>query len=205
MLKSDYHIHPLNHRYRDVPPADLRSIQLTEDDRACVRTVVDWCVYERGLNSIALTDHDMTAAGIYGQEYARHNGLDIDIVIGAECEVTAPGCPPGKDWVHVLCYCIEPLPEYTHSTPLPVFVEAAREQGAYLVMAHPVMYPHIFEKFHSLFDGYEVQSGTTPAFLQRTSAIRQFSNSDFHYSGVLPDVLTPSLWNNKFVCDFRRE
>ena len=132
MIKSDYHIHPLNHRYRDVQPADLRKIQLTEDDRACVRAVVDWCVYERGLNSIALTDHDMTTAGIYGREYVRQNGLDIDIVIDAKYEVTAPGCPPGKDLVHVLCYGVETLPEYTHTTPLPVFAEAAREQGAIL-------------------------------------------------------------------------
>ena len=69
-------------------------------------------------------------------------------------------------------------------------------------MAHPVMYPHIFEKYKSLFDGYDMQSGTTPAFLQRGSMLRQFTNSDFHYSGIFPNALAPILWTNKFIWDF---
>lgn len=204
MCKSDYHIHPLNHRYWKTPPAELKNLALTEDDRFWVRNVVEWCVYERNLHSIALTDHDMTQSSLYAQQYAKENFLNLHIVVGAECEVSVPGFPPDKNWAHILCYGTHVLPDYSHNTPLPEFVDAARVLGAYLVLAHPVMYPHVFDKYHSLFDGYEEQSGVTPVFRPSTSlpvTLRKFHNSDFHYQHDLPCRSDPRLWTNHFVLD----
>lgn len=198
-MKADYHIHPLGHKYRgqDYSPAKLKNITLDEQDKKAIRAVVDWCVNERRLECISLTDHDMLASSIYAQEYVKEARLPLMIIPGAECKVSVPGFPAWNNCVHVLCYGISELPDYSHNTPLPEFAKKARSKGAMLVLAHPVMYMEIFEKYYPLFDGYEEQSGTTP-YLDLTGIIDlvPYQNSNFHYNGELPTASHPNLWFN---------
>lgn len=201
-MKTDYHLHPLGHRYRRLSPEVLRKHVLTDRDKSDIRAVVDFCAKNRGLSGISVTDHDLLASGTYARQYAAEQWPGLVVIPGAECSLSLPGYPPGKDWVHVLCYGIERLPPYTRNTPLPQFAQLAHALGAILVLAHPVMYPSVFEEYHYFFAGYEVNSGTTPLYHPvRDWGLRAYQNSDYHFSGALPQLPAPNFWFNRFSLD----
>lgn len=118
LLTADLHLHPLNHRYYPAsPPAN----GLSDDDRDAIRTVVDWCAGPRGLDVIAITDHDMILPGLYAQAYAAEKGYDLRVLPGAECEVRDPLASPGMDKIHILCYGLRELPAHYPSSSLTRF------------------------------------------------------------------------------------
>ncbi len=202
-MKSDLHMHALCHKYFDLFYAisAFRSVVLDEEDKRRIREIVNWCVRVRKLGAIALTDHDMIQSGLYAAEYVRQEALPIEIVTGAECSV----CDPfSGDEVHLLCLGIDKLPKYTTETSVDRMITAVRDMGGYVVMSHPFVYPGSFVRYCHMLDGYEYRNGGNPPFEEGKAyaaehglIIRAYSNSDFHYEGVLPEADSPLLQCNE--------
>ena len=63
-MLSDLHIHPLGHKYYFNMADRFDKVVLDGSDKQAIRDIVDWCSSERGLDAIALTDHDMIQASL---------------------------------------------------------------------------------------------------------------------------------------------
>ena len=214
-MKSDLHMHPLGDTYSEnIEIDDLTKVVLNNEDKRRIRAVVDWCCYDRKLDAIALTDHDMIQASLYAKEYVKQGRIPIEIITGAECTVcdTNPDIPPGKDEVHLLCLGINALPAYSvRKTSVPKMIRAVHELGGFVIMSHPMNYPWSFRNYWHLLDGYEHRNDHRLAFDEgrqivgnRASPIA-FCNSDFHYwGGVLPAENLESLNTNYYEVDILR-
>ena len=214
-MKSDLHIHPLGDTYSDnIEIDDFTKVVLNDEDKRRIRAVVDWCCYERKLDAIALTDHDMIQASLYAKEYAEREGIPIKIITGAECTVcnTSSEAQAGKDEVHLLCLGINALPAYkVRRTSVPKMICAVHELGGFVIMSHPVDYPWSFRDYWPLLDGYEYCNGHRLPFNEGKQTVGNcvppfaFCNSDFHYrGGVLPVENLEGLNTNYYEVDILR-
>ncbi|HWQ61201.1 MAG TPA: hypothetical protein VN521_02760, partial [Negativicutes bacterium] len=79
----DLHTHPLNHRYYF---DGLRPDALSERDKADILGLVAQG-RERGLDALAVTDHDLALSGLWAAAEAQRQGLDIRVLAGCECEL----------------------------------------------------------------------------------------------------------------------
>lgn len=199
---ADLHMHPLDHRYYG-GRGELSGVKLHERDKRAIREVVDWCVRERGLDILSLTDHDMLQASLYARDYAREAGLPVRIVTGAECEVVDPAGTAPMRIVHLLCLNLPALPRYSWQTTVPELIHMVKAEGGTVIMSHPVRYPESFRRYAHLLDGYEYRNGRNRPFEEGREHVRKydlpakaFSNSDFHYSGDGFPVETDGLQQN---------
>lgn len=207
-MTSDLHIHPLEHKYYFAMIEGFSKVVLDDEDKRAIREVVNWCLYIRGLNAIALTDHDMIQASLYAAEYVKEAALPIEIITGAECSVCDPHADTEDDEIHLLCLQISKLPKYNSRTPVDKLIQAVHELGGYVVMSHPIQYPQSFYRYCHLLDGYEYSSGNKPPFDEgkeyaalHSLPIRLFCNSDFHYTGVFPAFDAVELQSNYYEGD----
>ncbi|MDR2909110.1 MAG: PHP domain-containing protein [Oscillospiraceae bacterium] len=194
-VRADLHIHPLAHKYYGNCD-DLRDIILDEKDKKKIRKVIDWCIKVRGLGAIALTDHDMIQSSLYAAEHVKKQKLDIEIITGAECEVTDPEARISSMPIHLLCLGIKELPAYTRRTAVDKMIRLVHEMGGKAIMAHPIYYPETFCRYAYLLDGYEYENGGAGmaftfgmSFLKTRvfdHKIKYYCNSDFHYELFLP-------------------
>ncbi|MDR7866815.1 MAG: hypothetical protein RIN56_08335 [Sporomusaceae bacterium] len=147
----DFHTHPLNHRYYY---DGLRPETLTARDREDIRGLLAQGV-ERGLDAIAVTDHDLALSGLWAAAEARRLELPIIVVAGCECELYHNG-----EWVHILALGLKAPLAYTPYTPAAELAARIRGQGAVAVLAHPMAYN--LAAYHSLkavVDGVEYRNG----------------------------------------------
>lgn len=147
----DLHTHPLNHRYYY---DSLRPDALSDKDKADILGLLAQG-RERGLDALAVTDHDLALSGLWAAEEVRRQGLAIRVLAGCECELYHRG-----EWIHILALNLRAPLEYTAYTPAAALVAAIRAQGAVAVLAHPVAYS--LEAYHSLkavVDGVEYRNG----------------------------------------------
>lgn len=208
-MKSDLHIHSLGDKYADdINIDDFSKVVLDDDDKNRIRTVVDWCCHNRGLDAVALTDHDMIQGSLYAAEYVKLTGLPIKIITGAECTVFDDTVPLGKSEVHLLCLGIDELPQYDRWTPVPTFIRRAHQLGAFVIMSHPIDSPDSFKCCWHLLDGYEYKNGHRLSFDKGKRIIGHreipiaFCNSDFHYEGGdLPTTDLDKLNSNYYEVD----
>ena len=208
-MTFDLHIHPLNHKYYHQSAIDYVSVILDEEDKACIRAVVDWCCHVRKLDAISLTDHDMLQAGLYARDYVAQSNLSIRIVPGAECEVCDPQSQRHTQPIHLLCLGIETLPRYSWRTSVSEMISMVHKQGGIVILSHPVYYPQTFYRYCHLLDGYEYKNGEAGVFEDgkqflstRICDCKPYCNSDFHYEGVLPSVASPRLLHNMLGNDW---
>ncbi len=204
-MTSDLHIHPLAHKYYFSMTDGFSKVALDDEDKQTIRAVVDWCCHKRGLDAIALTDHDMIQASLYAVEYVKQAALPIEIITGAECSVRDPHADIAGEEIHLLCLGIDTLPKYSDRTPIDRMIQAVREMGGYVIMSHPVNYPQSFFRYCHLLDGYEYRNGDKPPFDEgkrfvdsRVFNIRAYENSDFHFYGEFPDVSSNELQSNYY-------
>ena len=211
-MKSDLHIHPLGDKYADnIWIDDISKVVLDDEDKERIRAVVDWCYYTRGLDAIALTDHDMIQSSLYAMEYVSRAALPIKIIPGAECTVrsTDPEVPLGKDEVHLLCLGIHALPAYkVRETSVSKMIHAVQALGGFVIMSHPVDYPWSFRRYWHLLDGYEYRNSHRPPFDEGKQIVGNraypaaFCNSDFHYFGdEVPLASDKKLIENYYQTD----
>lgn len=188
----DFHTHPLNHRYY----YDGRCpATLTDRDRSDILGLLAQAG-ERGLDAVAVTDHDLALSGLWAAAEARRRRLPIRVIPGCECELYHQG-----EWIHILALGLrEPL-TYTAYTPAAGLIAAIKAQAALAVLAHPMAYsPAIYTDLRHLVDGVEYRNGAQErrgltdygAILDRDDyrGLR-LHNSDCHY----PDKMSPAQWN----------
>jgi predicted metal-dependent phosphoesterase TrpH len=147
----DLHTHPLNHRYYF---DGLRPDALGERDKADILGLLAQG-RERGLDAIAVTDHDLAISGLWAAAEARRQGLPLRVLAGCECELYHRG-----EWIHILALNLSGPLAYTAYTPAAELVAAIRAQGAVAVLAHPVAYsPEIYHSLKATVDGVEYRNG----------------------------------------------
>ncbi|MDL2253677.1 PHP domain-containing protein [Ruminococcaceae bacterium OttesenSCG-928-I18] len=202
-MTSDLHIHPLDHTYYfNMEQEDLHKVTLNDTDKENILNVVKFCCYERKLDTIALTDHDMIQGSLEAAEMVKREGIPINIVTGAECSVFDPYGEEDNKEIHILCLGIQKLPRYNIETPVDELIAAARRLGAYIIMAHPAKYPEGFKRYCALLDGFEFLNSDYAPFengkailAKRGISLRPYNGSDFHYRGELPPV-SSSVWHS---------
>jgi predicted metal-dependent phosphoesterase TrpH len=147
----DFHTHPLNHRYYY---DGLQPAALTERDKADIRGLLAQGV-ERGLDAIAVTDHDLALSGLWAADEARRLGLPITVIAGCECELYHRG-----EWVHILALGLKEPLVYTPYTPAADLAARIHAQGALAVLAHPMAYgPAAYHSLKAVVDGVEYRNG----------------------------------------------
>ncbi len=108
---------------------------------------------KNGMDVIAITDHDETAAAFIAQEYAKKFD-DIEVIVGEE--VTT------HDGEVIGLFLTERIPE---DLPIEETVDIIREQGGLVIAPHPFSY-HVFglkEQILTLdIDGFETINGGHP-------------------------------------------
>jgi predicted metal-dependent phosphoesterase TrpH len=205
---SDLHLHPLSHKYFFAMDGGLLEVVLDDEDKSNIEAVVNWCYHDRGLDAIALTDHDMIQSSLYAAEYAKRAGLPIEIITGAECAVRDPQHNMWFGEVHLLCLGIDKLPKYNSRAPVCQMINAVQDIGGFVIMAHPVIYPESFFRYCHLLDGYEYRNNGKPPFdkgkkhvASRALSVKEFNNSDFHFDGGFPKTTSRELHFNDYRCE----
>ena len=152
--KADFHIHSIDHEYF----FGRNFTSLTEDDKRKIRFTVEWAI-DRGLDYVAITDHDLVYPGLYAAEYAQEEGR-IKIIPGIECEIIMKTVGGHQIFVHILGLGVKSQPDYVKMSPFAEVVDAIHTAGGIAVMAHPQAYPpYIFHDNKHLLDGVEVYNG----------------------------------------------
>lgn len=187
----DFHTHPLNHRYYF---DSLHPDALSERDMADILGLVAQG-RERGLDAIAVTDHDLALSGLWAAAEAQRQGLAIRVIAGCECELYHHG-----EWIHILALNLRESLSYTAYTPAAALVAAIRVQGAVAVLAHPMAYS--LDAYHSLkevVDGVEYRNGAqarrgaadfTAVLDDDGYAGLRLCGSDYHW----PDTMSAIQW-----------
>lgn len=186
--RADFHTHPLSHVHYPVvkPNADL-----TSDDKKAIKDMIALGIY-RGLDVIAITDHDQFSSGLYAAQYAKEHQLPIQVIPGAECQVFVRG-----QEVHVLVLGVSAPLDLAPSDSIDRFVDKVHAAGGLAVLSHPHYYPQLFLFIKDYVDGVEEYNGVNAAnspghaiFNTAGSGFTGFltRGSDFHlhYEGCLP-------------------
>lgn len=187
----DFHTHPLNHRYYyDGRCPD----SLTDRDRADILGLLAQAG-ERGLDAVAVTDHDLALSGLWAADEARRRRLPLIVIPGCECELYHQG-----EWVHILALGLKQPLAYTAYTPAADLIATIKAQAALAVLAHPMAYSlAIFHSLGSLVDGVEYRNGAqerrgagdfTAVLDHHGYTGLRLYNSDCHY----PDTMASAQW-----------
>jgi predicted metal-dependent phosphoesterase TrpH len=190
-MRVDLHTHPLGHRYyydRTCPHS------LTPKDEQDIISLIAMG-RERGLDVIAITDHDLALSGLWAAAYARTAGLSMAVLAGCECELFYL-----SEWIHILALNIKQPLVYTPYTPLAELIGQITAQGARSVLAHPMCYGReVYHELKTVVDGIEYRNGGQ----ERRGAASfagvldadgysglRLHNSDYHY----PDKRSDEQW-----------
>jgi hypothetical protein len=190
-MRVDLHTHPLGHRYY-YDRACPRS--LTPKDEQDIIGLIDMG-RERGLDAIAITDHDLALSGLWAAVHARSAGLPIMVIAGCECELYYR-----SEWIHILALNLKQPLAYTPYTPPQELVRQITAQGARSVLAHPMCYClEVYQDLKTVVDGVEYRNGaqerrgaepfTGVLDADGYTGLRLY-NSDYHY----PDKRSDEQW-----------
>lgn len=151
MKSVDFHNHVLGHKYyfgKNMPE------ELDNSDKLAIRIFVE-DLDERGLDYVAVTDHDMLISGLYAKEYAIQKGIRTKIIPGMECEVSMLG-----QYIHIQGLGLEEAPVYEHDTDPVELIKAIQELGGIAILAHPHMYYlNVYHNLKHHLDGVEYVNG----------------------------------------------
>lgn len=191
-MRIDCHTHPLSHRYYY---DGCYPQELTEQDQADIKGLLNMAV-ERGLDAVAVTDHDMALSGLWAKTYAGQANLPIQVIAGCECELYLQDA-----WIHILALNIKQALCYTPYTKPAELVRQIHAQRGIAVLAHPMCYHvDVYHELKRIVDGVEYrngaqESGGRPSFAavldQDGYRGLRLYNSDYHY----PGMIAPEQWN----------
>lgn len=181
-MRIDCHTHPLAHRYyydRQHPDS------LSEKDKQDIAAVLEMAL-ERGLDAVAVTDHDLALSGLWAKEHAKQAFPTLQVIAGCECELYFM-----NEWIHILALNICKQLAYTPYTSPYDLTAQIRAQGAIAVLAHPMCYTEaIYHNLKNVVDGIEYRNGAQEyagrlsyeAILNKDDyAGLRLYNSDYHY------------------------
>lgn len=185
----DFHNHVLGHKYyfKGYTPTTI-----DDEDKITIQEFLHDACY-RGLDYVAVTDHDMLASALYAREYAKENGLKIKVIPGVECEVMH-----FKERIHILALGIEEMPEYMLSTDPVQLIKRIQALGGKAVLAHPHMYSiYPYHNLKKYLDGVEYYNGGCASrgdgerwtlMDDEGSTLLKTYGSDYHYPKKMPPV-----------------
>lgn len=184
MKKVDFHCHPLSHRYYF---QGLAPKSLTDYDKAAVERMIQDGI-RRGLDGIALTDHNMATGSFYGKWWAEKERLPIKVITGAEYSLLYDGAE-----IHILGLGIEDHLEHSIHLEPRALIDKIHDVGGIAVLAHPHYYNiSVYEELAELVDGIEYYNGVNASInpdnryfrrmeMDNYSGLRTYG-SDFHLS-----------------------
>lgn len=184
MKKVDFHTHPLDHKYYYNFGARP---DLTEFEKKAVREMILLGI-ERGLDGIAITDHEVFAGAFYARQFVEQENLPIGVIVGAECSV----CYGGEE-IHILALGVSEMVDVSYFTPVDVIVERIHQAGGIAVLSHPHYYQEdVYWRLKDGVDGMEYYNGVNarldPSHSYYTLLDRdgyrglRTSGSDFHFA-----------------------
>ena len=195
IYKADCHTHPLEHRY--YPGINMWRMLDRSDERAVEYMVKSGI--ERGLDVIAITDHNICSSGFYGKEYAEVNDLPIIVLPGCECSVKHNGHE-----IHILALGIQEPFRLGEWDKAQYVIDSIACAGGLAVLAHPHYYAGVFTDLKGMLDGYEVYNGVNailnpsmPMFTledAENSGLFTTQGSDYHMN----DLIYPEQRRAKF-------
>lgn len=210
-MLADFHTHPLAHRYyyEGIRPDDL-----TDRDRQDIVCVLQLSV-DRGLDAVAITDHDLALSGLWARQYALEKRMPLRVIPGCECELYFM-----EEYVHLLALNLTHPLDYGTFTPPEELAVQVRGQGGILILAHPMAYrsEKIYHGLKTTVQGVEYRNGAQelggrPSWQKILEADRyrglRLHNSDYHYlKGTCAPRAMPSeqrkAYNEMDVADFVR-
>lgn len=187
-MSVDFHTHPLADRYYcSFTSPRVPAARDAEDIAEFLAAAA-----ERGIDAVAVTDHDCAGSGWFARRVAEEAGLPVLVIPGVEVTTAVGG------WrVHVLAYNLkEDLPPNT-LTPWEA-VEEIHAQGGVAVLAHPardgVLAPYVLSMcLRAGLDGVETRNRVNGDFdasrwLNEASEwcgrfVLQTAGSDWHWTG----------------------
>lgn len=186
VYRIDCHTHPLAHTYY---PKIIPKVELTSIDKMSIESMIKSGI-SRGLDAIAITDHNVCTSGLYGKKYAKDNNLPIIVVPGCECSVKIDD----KE-IHILALGILQPFDFSLNDDVAFIVDSIHIAGGIAVLAHPQYYPNVYPLLKDLVDGVEYYNGVnailTPGnsyFIEldkdRYTGIRTYG-SDYHMNNFL--------------------
>lgn len=213
-FRCDFHSHPLSHKYYPDRDGHNRDIILSEDDKKDIRSYVDWCINERKLDVIAITDHDLIQSSLYAKKYAKKNHLPIKVVTGAECEVfifdenydgIVKSIWKSYNYCHILVLGVSFIPYhkiYMTELEFESWANEIRDIGGIVVMSHPSLSPLVFYTIAQYLDGFELLNRDYFKFSEgrdysnmNNLNLKTFMNSDYHYYGEFSNPKLPIYLN----------
>lgn len=214
LYRCDLHSHPLCHDYYPITPNKASGVVLNEQDKEKIRWYVNWCIEERELDAIAITDHDLIQSSLYAREYAKENSLPITIITGAECEIFIRIGEQFK-YCHILVLGVNEIPYheiYMNEVEFALWVNDIHALGGIVVMSHPAFSCVVFDIIAEYLDGFEVINRDVLYFTEGLdyrkedgSLLLPLKNSDYHYApGYYQDTpiemnYLPKEWVDKLT------
>ena len=216
IYKADCHTHPLEHNYY---PGIIMLKMLSRSDEFAIETMVTLGIH-RGLDVIAITDHNICSSGFYGKEYAEVNALPIIVLPGCECSVLHNG-----QEIHILALGIQEPFRLGEWDKAQYVIDSIHCAGGLAVLSHPHYYDGVFTDLKGLLDGYERFNGVNailnpdfPIFNREgaeKSGLFSTCGSDYHMNDWLTKEQrrakyrvsyenSPELWTRINMLDTRK-
>ena len=202
IYKADCHTHPLEHRY--YPGINMWRMLDRSDERAIEYMVKSGI--ERGLDVIAITDHNICSSGFYGKEYAEINALPIIVLPGCECSVLHNGHE-----IHILALGIQEPFRLGEWDKAEYVIDSIHCAGGLAVLAHPHYYPAVFGELKDKIDGYERYNGVNATLYPSSklftlegaekSGLFTTCGSDYHMN----DLINAEQRNAKFEVSYENQ
>lgn len=153
-LKVDFHTHPLGHiHYSDV----VTTTRMEEYEKDLVQEMIRIGI-RRGLDAIALTDHNDFRAGLYGSAWGQEHGLPIRVIPGAELSVVIEG-----EEIHILAIGTKEAINFNPYDDFDLTIQAIHDVEGLAILAHPHYYPYVFPMLKEYLDGVEFYNGVNAA------------------------------------------
>ncbi|MBC7074375.1 PHP domain-containing protein [Candidatus Parcubacteria bacterium] len=161
---------------------------------------------ERGLDGIAITDHDTVAGWEEAKKSAKELGLFL--ILGEEIKTKRNGKIVGD----VLGLFLE---KEIKSRDILTVIKEIKSQGGIVIVPHPFFFPENFkdnlEKYINLIDGIEVLNARCPFQRANKKAqefakkhnLAQIGSSDAHWAGNVGDAFT--IAEAKNLEEFKRK
>lgn len=204
-MKLDLHMHPLCHEYYGDLDRCHGVKELTVTEKGRIQDMIDWCI-ARGVEVMAVTDHDMIISSLYAIEYIKEQNLPIKAIPGVEIELYTKEL----GIVHICALGIKELPDYGYDTPIPELVNRIHALGGIAIINHPYYSQMAFFVYYECFDGYEYINNDDDPFdkgkdflAKNLYSLMPYRNSDYHYNFPYANLPANPKYAPQYINDWQ--